>query len=71
VFIAKVNGIDFYIFSGIEDVFVGDRKKINPARTDPSNANYRVWTLMVQSDSILVQKDTGKPFLQKDHRILK
>lgn len=62
LFITKINGIDFYIFSGLEDIFVGDRKKISYTTTDTTNGNYRVWSLIIQSDSIKVEKDIGKPF---------
>jgi len=66
LFIAKINGIEFYLFSGLEDIFVGDRKKNSYTATDSTHGNYRVWSLFINSDSVKVEKNIGKPFFSSE-----
>lgn len=57
-----IDNVRFNIYSGLEDIFLGDKANFSYSITDSSNAVFKVWSLFVKSDSIRVEKDTGYPF---------
>lgn len=61
LFITKIKGINFYIYSGLEDVLIGDKAKISIVG-DSTNNNYKAWTLVLLNDSVRIIKDIGQPF---------
>ena len=56
-----IKGRLFYIYSGLEDVLVGDKRRIN-ITTDTSIHFYKNWTIVVNGDSMETKKDGGIPF---------
>lgn len=62
LFTSLINDVRFNVYSGLEDVFFGDKANLNYSTTDSSNAVFKVWSLFVKPDSIRIEKDTGYPF---------
>jgi hypothetical protein len=61
LFMSIIEGKVFYIYSGLEDVLRGDRKRIHIA-TDNNVFLYKNWTLLINGDSMKINKDGGFPF---------
>jgi hypothetical protein len=63
LFTSKIDGVQFDIFSGLEDIFIGDKAELttNPGM-DTTKAVYKVWSLFIKADSIKIEKDIGNPF---------
>jgi hypothetical protein len=62
LFTSTINGVRFNVYSGLEDVFVGDKTNFDYSVKDSSNTVFKVWSIFVKPDSIRVEKDTGYPF---------
>lgn len=62
LFTSTINGVQFNVYSGLEDVFVGDKTNFDYSVKDSSNTVFKIWSLFVKPDSIRVEKNTGYPF---------
>lgn len=62
LFTSVIKGRLFYIYSGLEDVLKGDKRMISYT-TDTSVLFYKIWTIVVNGDSIRIKKDESIPFL--------
>lgn len=61
LFTIKVAGTNFSVFTGLEDIIIGDKSKALLA-SDSTGNNFKVWSIYLQSDSLRVEKDIGMPF---------
>jgi len=61
LFVSTIKARQFYIYSGLEDVLIGDQKKIQIA-TDTSIKVYMNWTIISNGDSMEINKNGGYPF---------
>ena len=61
LFTTKVAGTDFSMFTGLEDIIVGDKSKTLLVGDSTSN-NFKVWSIYLESDSVRVEKGIGMPF---------
>jgi len=61
LFVSIIKNRQFYIYSGLEDVLIGDQKQIHIA-TDTSITVYKNWTIISNGDSIKINKNGGYPF---------
>lgn len=66
LFTSVINGVRFNIYSGLEDVFLGDKLHFDYSIKDSSNAVFNVWSLFVKPDSIRIEKDVGYPFFPSE-----
>ena len=56
---------EFYIYSGIEDVFVGDKKLITYSNINPKNAVFHQWGIIIDSSRYEIDttgSNVGIPF---------
>lgn len=57
----KVAETSFTIFTGMEDIFFGDKAYSLPA-TDSLSNNFKVWSISIEKDSISIDRNIGAPF---------
>jgi len=62
LFTSTIKGVRFNVYSGLEDVFVGDKTNFDYSVKDSSNIVFKVWSIFVKPETIRVEKDTGYPF---------
>ena len=62
LFTSIINGVQFNIFCGLEDIFWGDKTNLIYPSSDSAKAVFKVWSLFIKPDSIKVEKDAGYPF---------
>jgi hypothetical protein len=65
LFMCKIKGKVFYVYSGLEDFLLGDNKKII-IDTSTNVIFYKNWTLIINNDSIKIKKDAGFPFFPSE-----
>jgi hypothetical protein len=61
LFTSIIKGRLFYIYTGLEDILVGDKRRIY-ITTDTSVLFYKNWTIVITGDSLKIKKDGGIPF---------
>jgi len=62
LFTSKIDGVQFNIFSGLEDVIVGDKARVTYSSADTTKTIYKVWSLFIKAGNIKIEKDIGNPF---------
>jgi hypothetical protein len=67
LFTSVIKGKLFYIYSGLEDVLFGDRRKID-FTSDTNVLFYNNWTIVINDSSTKIKKDGGIPF---SHQLMK
>jgi hypothetical protein len=65
LFMCKIKGKVFYIYTGLEDVLLGDNKKIM-IDTGSNVIVYKNWTLIINNESTKIKKDGGFPFFPSE-----
>jgi hypothetical protein len=61
LFMSTISGKLFYIYTGLEDVLHGDKKRVH-ITTDTGVAYYKRWTIIMSGDSMKINKNGGIPF---------
>jgi hypothetical protein len=61
LYISKLSGKEFYIYTGMEDVLKGDKKHMI-IYNDSDNMIFKTWTLIMDKDSLIVDTTEGFPF---------
>ncbi len=62
LFTTKLNRITFFVFTGLEDIIIGDKSKTLLVKGDSTSNNFKVWSIFIEADSLRVEKDIGLPF---------
>lgn len=71
LFTSVINGVRFNVYSGLEDVFIGDKTHLDYSIKDSSNTVFKVWSLFVKPYSIRIEKEVGYPFFPGENPSIK
>jgi len=63
LFIIKYGQKQFFVYSGLEDIFIGDKKSMPYNYKDANNKNFVKWGITIDSNKYIVNKKyEGQPF---------
>lgn len=63
LFTVKYDNLLFYLYSGMEDVLIGDQQLMNYAGKEKEGVTYNDWDIIIDSGNYKVKKvDVGIPF---------
>jgi hypothetical protein len=65
LYITKLYGRNFYVYTGLEDVLKGDKKHMIVYK-DSSSITFVKWTLVIKGDSLRIEKKDNYPFFPSE-----